>query len=275
MDAMPDLPRQSRVPVFNLPGVVSASIGVLVAIHALREFVLPDSWDITLLLDLALVPGRWTVATDPGQADALLASAAARIADPTMLDATQAFARYIVDAPGAMPWTFATYALLHGSWMHVIFNGVWLAAFGSPVARRFGALRYGVLALAGAVAGGILHLLIDPLSLAPLVGASAGVSALMAAASRFVFEPPPRTRPAAPPWQIPPPTPLQTIPELMRNRTVVVFLAVWLATNVLFGVIALPLGADGASVAWDAHLGGFVVGFFLVPLLDGYRRRTL
>ena len=270
MDAMPDLPRQSRVPVFNMPGVVSASIGILVAVHALREFVLPDAWDNSLLLHLALVPGRWTVAMDPSQADAFLAAASARASDAGVLDAYLSFARYIVADPSAMPWTFATYALLHGSWMHVIFNSVWLAAFGSPVARRCGALRYGLLALAGVVAGAVLHLALDPLSLAPLVGASAGVSALMAAAARFVFQPP-VNRGFAPPWQIPPPQPLQTIPELLRNRTAVVFLAVWLATNFLFGAIALPLGADSASVAWDAHLGGFAVGFFLLPLID--RRR--
>jgi membrane associated rhomboid family serine protease len=271
MDATPDLPRQSRVPVFNMPSVVTASIAVLVALHALRELVLPDTWDITLLIDLALVPGRWSVALDPGRADELVAAAMAASGDPDVVASRQAFARYIAADPAAMPWTFASYALLHGSWMHVIFNSVWLAAFGSPVARRCGALRYGALALAGAVAGGALHVMINPLSTAPLVGASAAVSALMAAAARFVFQPQPMGYANAPPWQIPVPQPLQTIPELLRNRTAAVFLAVWLGTNFLFGVIALPLGAEASAVAWDAHLGGFVAGFFLLPLID--RRR--
>ncbi|NEU11383.1 rhomboid family intramembrane serine protease [Methylobacterium sp. BTF04] len=270
MDAMPDLPRQNRVPIFNMPTVVTASIGTLLAIHALREFVLPDTWDITALIHLALIPGRWSVAIDPTRADALLAAAATITGDPDMVDARQAFARYVVAEPSAMPWTFASYALLHGSWMHVIFNTVWLAAFGSPVARRCGALRYGIIALVGAVAGGGLHVLIDPLSTAPLIGASAGVSALMAAAARFVFQPPPAFT-GGQPWHLPPRQRLQTIPELMRNRTVVVFLAIWLVTNFLFGVIALPLGAEATSVAWDAHLGGFIAGFFLLPLID--RRR--
>lgn len=269
MDAMPDLPRQNRVPMFNMPGVVTASIAVLLAIHALREFVLPDAWDIWTLIHLALIPGRWTVAIDPSRiADLLTAAGAA--GDPDVVGARQAFARYIAAEPSASPWTFATYALLHGSWTHVIFNTVWLAAFGSPVARRYGALRYGVIALAGAIAGGALHVLLDPLSTAPLIGASAGVSALMAAAARFVFQPPPAYR-SAQPWQLPPPQRLQTIPELLRNRTAVMFLAIWLVTNFLFGVISLPLGAEATTVAWDAHLGGFVVGFFLLPLLDRHR----
>ncbi|MBY0260515.1 rhomboid family intramembrane serine protease [Methylobacterium sp.] len=272
MDATPDLPPQNRVPIFNMPGVVTASIGVLVGIHALREFVLPDTWDIAALIDLALIPGRWSVALDPARAGDLLANAATLAGDPDVVQARQAFARYVAAEPAAMPWTFATYALLHGSWMHVIFNTVWLAAFGSPVARRYGPWRFGLVALAGAVAGGILHVILDPLSTAPLIGASAGVSALMAAAARFVFRPPPVYAGGGAPWQRPAPPPLQTIPELMRNRTVVMFLGIWLVTNFLFGIIALPLGAEATSVAWDAHLGGFVAGFFLLPLIDRHGR---
>lgn len=266
MDASPDFPRQSRVPVFNMPGVVTASIGLLLAIHALREFVLPDVWDTRLIIDLALLPARWTVAIDPAQADALLKAASA--GDPDTATAREIFARYVVSEPGAMPWTFATYALLHGSWLHVIFNSVWLAAFGSPVARRCGAWRYGLLALVGTVAGAALHVVLDPLSLAPLVGASAGVSALMAAAARFVFQPPPPGL-SIQSWQVPPRQPLESIPELLRNRTAVMFLGIWLVTNLLFGVVTLPLGAESAAVAWDAHLGGFVAGFLLFPLVDG------
>lgn len=270
MDATPDPPPRSP-PIFNMPGVVTASIGVLVGLHAVREFVLPDAWDIWMLIKLALIPGRWTVALDPARAADLLAAAESLAGDPATVEARQAFARYVAAEPSAMPWTFATYALLHGSWMHVIFNTVWLAAFGSPVARRYGPWRFGLLALAGAVAGGVLHVVLDPLSTAPLIGASAGVSALMAAAARFVFQPPP-VYAGGRPWQVPAPPPLQTIPELMRNRTAAVFLAIWLVTNFLFGIIALPLGAEATSVAWDAHLGGFVAGFFLLPLIDRHRR---
>ncbi len=56
MDASPDFPRQSRAPVFNMPGVVTASIGVILAIQAIREYLLPDSMEVRLVLDLALVP---------------------------------------------------------------------------------------------------------------------------------------------------------------------------------------------------------------------------
>lgn len=274
MDASPDLPRQSRVPVFNLPGVVAASIGVLMAIHAVREFVLSETWDLRLIVDLALIPARWTLAIDPSRAEDVL-KAAASGAEPQLAAAREAFARYLVADPSAMPWTFVSYGLLHGSWMHVIFNCVWLAAFGSPVARRCGPWRFVALAIAGTVAGGLAHALIAPLSTAPLVGASAGISALMAAAARFVFQPRPSGY-GSQPWQLPPRQPPETIPELLRNRTALTFLVVWFATNLLFGVIALPLGAESTVVAWDAHLGGFAAGFLLFPFLDGpdRERRT-
>ena len=266
MDASPDLPRQSRVPVFNMPGVVTLSIGLLVAIHAVRDFLLPDALDIRAVLDLALVPARFTVWLDPARAREVI-QAAAGAGGGDMAPAREAFARYITSEHALDPWTLATYALLHGSWTHVIFNAVWLAAFGSPVARRCGAWRYGLIGLAGTLAGGALHVMIDPLSAAPLVGASAGVSALMAAAARFVFQPPVSAY-GAQPWQLPPRRPAETIPELMRNRTAVAFLGIWLLTNLLFGVISVPLVAESAAIAWDAHLGGFVAGFLLFPFLD-------
>ncbi|MEL6062095.1 MULTISPECIES: rhomboid family intramembrane serine protease [unclassified Methylobacterium] len=266
MDASPEFPRQSRVPVFNMPGIVTLSIGLLLAIQAVREFLLPDTWDISLVLDLALVPARWTLWFDPGQAAEVI-RAAGDSGDPGLQAAREAFARYIAGEHAVQPWTLATYALLHGSWMHVIFNSVWLAAFGSPVARRCGAWRYGVIALAGTAAGGLLHVLVDPLSAGPLVGASAGISALMAAAARFVFQPPVSGY-AGPPWQLPPRRPVETIPELLRNRTAVSFLAIWLVTNLLFGLISVPFVGQSAAIAWDAHLGGFIVGFLMFPFLD-------
>ena len=74
MDASPDLPRQGRVPVFNLPGIVTVSIAVLAGIHVLRS-VLPDVTDLSVLLDLAFIPARWTAAFDPTSAAAIIRAA--------------------------------------------------------------------------------------------------------------------------------------------------------------------------------------------------------
>lgn len=102
MDASPDLPRQGRVPVFNLPGIVTISIAVLAAIHGLRS-VLPDETDLSVLLNLAFIPARWTAAFDPGSAAEIIRAAGEGAGGAEIASARQDFARYLVTDPSAMP----------------------------------------------------------------------------------------------------------------------------------------------------------------------------
>jgi membrane associated rhomboid family serine protease len=55
---------------------------------------------------------------------------------------------------------------------------------------------------------------------------------------------------------------------MLTDRRVLLFLAVWFGTNYLFAVLARPLGITDASIAWEAHIGGFLVGLLLFPWLD-------
>ena len=61
---------------------------------------------------------------------------------PARYDASALTDGILPGGSGAEVWTFFTYALLHADWTHLGFNAVWLLAFASPVARRFGALRF-------------------------------------------------------------------------------------------------------------------------------------
>jgi membrane associated rhomboid family serine protease len=255
---------RTREPILNLPGVVAAFILGLVAVHTIRATLLPDEYDLELLFDLAVVPARWTIAWDPSQADAVLREAMEGFSDREAL-VRRALAQFIIESAEAKPWTFLTYAALHGSWGHVLLNGVWLAAFGTPVARRCGAARFALLSGAAALGGSAAHVFLYPLSVIPMIGASAAVSGLMAAAARFVFAP--VDLGAAEPHA----RPTQGLGELLRNRRAALFLAVWFVTNLLFGLIATPLGVTDASVAWEAHIGGFLVGLVVFPLIE--RRR--
>jgi len=54
----------------------------------------------------------------------------------------------------------------------------------------------------------------------------------------------------------------------LRNGRVLAFLAVWFGVNIIFGVGSIAIGADGASVAWQAHIGGFLAGLLLFSLFD-------
>ena len=262
---------RSREPVFNMPRAVTASIVALLALHGLRAGVLSDDGDLQLLLELALVPARWTLAFDPARAAEIVGEAST--AGGPDEGALAALARYLVAEAEPKWWSALTYGALHGSWAHVGLNAVWLAAFGTPVARRLGSARFLGLAALAVLGGGIAHAVIHPLSVAPLIGASAGVSGLMAAAARFVFAPRgPMLRGSADRM---PHVPAQSLLALLANRRAALFLGVWFITNLLFGVLATPLGVVEASIAWEAHCGGFLVGLLLFPWFDPHRRAEL
>jgi membrane associated rhomboid family serine protease len=54
----------------------------------------------------------------------------------------------------------------------------------------------------------------------------------------------------------------------LRNPRVLAFLAVWFGVNIIFGLGSIAIGAEGASVAWQAHIGGFFAGLLLFSLFD-------
>jgi membrane associated rhomboid family serine protease len=251
--------------MFNLPGSVLGTILILVAIHGTREFLVPENADVQLIVDLAVIPARWTVATGAATIDEVLR----HIGGTGGQNATgmRALAHYVLGEGETKPWTAVTYALLHGSWTHVLLNTVWLAAFGTPVARRWGVARFLMLCLVAAASGALLHVFLHSLQVTPMIGASAAVSGMVAAAAWFMFAPSVWTlsgRLAEPHER-----PRESFASMLRNRRVVTFVLVWFAVNFLTALVARPLGITDASIAWDAHMGGFLAGLLLFPLLDG------
>jgi membrane associated rhomboid family serine protease len=259
----PQIP--SREPVFNIPAVVAATIGVLVLLHALRS-ALSYGADMRLLVDLAFIPARWTVAWDPAKASEIMA-AIAQEGTGREIAARLALVRYVLGQGEPPYWSVLTYALLHGSWVHVLLNSVWLAAFGTPVARRCGAVRFLVLGAVSAVGGAAAHFLVESTSVLPLIGASAAVSGLMGAAARFVFGSG-TGRFARHAWGQHTRHPRLSLLGVARNSQAALFLGTWFVTNLLFGLLAAPLGVTDASIAWEAHIGGFLVGLLIFPLID-------
>jgi membrane associated rhomboid family serine protease len=227
-------PAAGRQRVFNLPPVLVGLIAVLVAVHVLRDYVLGREAATEFLLALAFIPIR-------------------------VVDAAVS----LPGGAGARVWTFVTYAFLHADWSHLIFNTLWLMAFGSAVAWRFGAVRFLGFSAVGAIAGAALHLALHPDSVVPLVGASAAVSAHMAAAARFAFTGPGPLIQAgnAAAYRRPAPP----LSMAIRDRRVLTFLGVWFVTNLLFGLFG---GIASGAVAWEAHIGGFVAGLLFFPVFD-------
>jgi membrane associated rhomboid family serine protease len=61
----------------------------------------------------------------------------------------------------------------------------------------------------------------------------------------------------------------------LRNGRVIAFVAVWFGINIIFGLGSIAIGTEGASVAWQAHIGGFVAGLLLFSLFDPVPRTSL
>jgi membrane associated rhomboid family serine protease len=229
-------------PVFNVPRVITATLALLIGVHVVRDVLLSDNQNIEFLLLFAFIPFRY---------------------DPSVL------------ATGSMPgglgaevWTFVTYGFIHGDWIHLSVNGVWLLAFGAPIARRFGTVRFLVFFLVTAAAGAIAHLFTHVGDLQPMIGASAAISGCMAAAMRFVFQ---RGGPLhllrendADAYRVPA-LPLVTA---LRDRRILVFLIAWFAINSLFAFTAAPIIGTGQVVAWQAHIGGFLAGLIAFAAFD-------
>lgn len=255
-----------RKPIFNLPGVVLLVLAALAAVHLVRLYGLSDADDARLLRLLAFVPAQFTFLWAP---DAI-AAAMTELARTGRRDELAA-AYFFLDIGRAQWWTPVAYSFLHADWTHLIINSLWLAAFGSPVALRIGVWRFVAFFIFTAQAGAVVHFLSHPTDAAPVIGASAAVSGLTAAALRFIFQPGAPLGPAyygALPPDLAVRQPALSVREACRDRRVLQFAAVWFVVNLLFGLLAQPMGLAEFGVAWEAHAGGFLAGFLLFSVFD-------
>lgn len=236
-DPGPVGPAPRAEPAIMLPGPIILFLAILVLIQ-LGRGLLSYGEDLDVLLWLAFIPARYS--------------------------------DLWVGFPGGLAadaWTFVTYALLHGSWAHLITNAIWLVAFGSAVAKRFGPLRFWLFTAATAAGGAALHLATHFGENIPVVGASAAVAGLMAGACRFVFDgggPLRMRRTGASDAAYR--RPARSLLRTLSNRSALSFIAIFFALNLAIGVAGSAVG--GVAIAWEAHLGGFLVGLLTFQLFD-------
>lgn len=206
-------------PVFNAPAIVLAVIGVLIACHVLLA-ILDGGWQVWSLYALALNPIRFT---DPG----------------------------FPGPEGAKYWSLLTYMLLHGDWMHLTFNSLWLLVFGTPVARDLGSLRFLLLSLAAGVAGALASLALHWGEQVFVIGASGAVSGLLAAAIPIMYGR--RVLGGARPL---------SISEFLTSPRALMFTAIWLALTLFSGAAGWTGNGfmEEGGIAWEAHVGGFLGG---------------
>ena len=155
---------------------------------------------------------------------------------------------------GANLISLFTFMFLHGGFWHLLGNMWSLYIFGDNIEDRLGPVRFVLFYLLAGALSGLAHMVLNPASQIPTVGASGAIAGVMGA--YFVLYPRAKILTLIPiiifPW-------LVEIPAF-------IFLGIWFVMQFLGAA-----GAQGATggIAWWAHLGGFVAG---IALLKGFDR---
>jgi membrane associated rhomboid family serine protease len=156
--------------------------------------------------------------------------------------------------------SLVTSMFLHGGWLHILGNMLFLWVFGRNVEDLIGGTRFLILYLLCGVAAAVVQIISNPYSRVPTIGASGAIAGIMGAyLIRF-----PRTR----------------INILFLFVFITTFeipaaflLLYWFVLQFVSGFSALA-GSDytGGGVAWFAHVGGFIAGMLLVRLFPDRRK---
>jgi membrane associated rhomboid family serine protease len=143
--------------------------------------------------------------------------------------------------------TLFTYMFLHGGWLHLIGNMLFLWVFGDNVEDDMGHVRFLVFYLLCGIAGGLAHSVSVPASTVPLVGASGAIAGIVAAYLML--------HPRVKIWCLV----LMRIPLKLSASWI---LGAWIALQLLN--VAVGTADD---TAWWAHVGGLIAGALLVLVM--------
>ncbi|MCM8783905.1 MAG: rhomboid family intramembrane serine protease [Candidatus Omnitrophica bacterium] len=151
---------------------------------------------------------------------------------------------------------------LHGSLLHLLGNMLYLWIFGNNIEDVLGHFKFILFYFLCGISASLAHILTNPHSTIPTLGASGAVSGVLGA--YFILFPQARV--------------VTIIPIFYFIRIVKIpaffFLGFWIAVQFLSGIISSGMDSDlGGGVAWFAHLGGFFAGVLLLPLFYQRGRR--
>jgi membrane associated rhomboid family serine protease len=226
------IPIRNAVPTRYPPVMTWMLIAINCLVFLLQNSLTPAELE-EFLRDFALIPARYTAVVAYGDANLL--------------------------AIDLVP--FFTMMFLHGGWLHLIFNMWTLWLFGSTVEDRLGHGRYLAFYLACGLAASIAHVIFNPTSIVPALGASGAIAGVLGCYMRLF-----------PLARVVVVVPILFIP-LFFEVYAFVFVGLWFLIQIFQGTLELLLPTSGGGVAWWAHVGGFVAGFALGPLLVRSERR--
>ena len=166
------------------------------------------------------------------------------------------------DLPPTIPlpfWsTLVTSMFLHGGWMHLGGNMLYLWIFGDNLEKVMGGVRFAIFYLACGLVASLAHIVFGPGSSIPAVGASGAISGVLGG-YLVLF-------------------PRNTVRVLTRggiaNVPAIVVLGFWIVIQLINGIgsVAATSETGGGGVAYIAHIGGFVAGLVLVKLMATQRQ---
>lgn len=165
---------------------------------------------------------------------------------------------------GSDLFTLFTNMFLHGGWMHLIGNMLFLWVFGDNIEAILGKFKFLLFYLLGGVIASGAHLLSDPSSTIPAIGASGAISAVLGA--YLVMFPASKVRV----WVI----------YIFRSILIpaIYFLGIWGVQQLFNGIASVVPNAESQGVAWFAHIGGFIfgviAGFFIRNYYKTFDTRT-
>lgn len=157
--------------------------------------------------------------------------------------------------------TTVTSMFIHGGFWHIAGNMLYLFIFGAAVEYRMGAARYLIFYLAAGIAAALATVWIAPGSSVPVIGASGAIAGVLGA--YFILYPRGRI--------------LTILPIFIFVQFIeipaVIYLLFWFAVQLYAGLEAGSRAGAMGGVAWWAHVGGFMFGVALGPMLAINRPR--
>ncbi len=157
----------------------------------------------------------------------------------------------------AESFTLISAMFLHGSWMHLIGNMLYLWIFGDNIEERLGRVRYIIFYLIGGLAASAAQLILTPKSPVPNIGASGAIAAVLGGYLLLY----PRARVTT------------LVFRVVTQVPAYVVLGFWFVIQLFQGVGSLgTLSSQTGGVAFFAHIGGFVAGFLLITPFQFGRR---
>lgn len=238
------LPLRDATPTTRTPVVMLGILAACVLAFGYELLVLVQGGDRSLdqlILERGLVPAGIVAATGAGDL------------------ATGALPSLLTHLPSLL-----THMFLHASWLHLMGNALFLWIFAPRLENRLGRLRFLGFYLLGGLAATVGHVLADPASEVPMIGASGAISAVLGGYV-VLF---PRAR-------------IQSLVflvffyELIAVPSVVV-LGFWFALQLIDGFASLGLTAEASGgIAFWAHVGGFVAGMAMALLVRALQRRRI